>query len=342
MCDGQRSRIGGGRAGRGGATGRGDAPVSRGWVRASAPATVANVGCGFDVFGFALERPGDVVAARTSSRPGIVITEITGDGGQLTRDPERNTAGVALARLLREISGERAPGIELRVDKGVPLESGLGSSAASAVAAVVAVDALLDLRAPRELLLTCAAEGERAVASAAHADNAASSLYGGFVLVRDAAPRVVELPVPAGLACAVVRPHAAVASRAARAVLGQHVELHRAVTQWGNTAALVAALFRSDLTLLASALHDEVAEPARAPLAPGLSAMQAAARKTGALGCSLSGSGPSAFALCASLAVARVSAAQMAAALVEATGLASDVYISIVGAPGARLLAEGE
>lgn len=315
---------------------------NRGWVRAFAPATVANVACGFDVFGFALEQPGDVVAARTHAQPGIVIAEITGDGGKLTRDAEGNTASVALARLLRETLGERAPGIELRVDKGVPLESGLGSSAASAVAAVVAVDALLDLRAPRELLLRCATEGERVVASAAHADNVAPSLYGGFVLVRDAEPRVVDLPVPAGLACAVVRPHAAVSTRVARAILAQHVELHRAVTQWGNTAALVAALFRSDLALLASALHDAVVEPARSPLVPGLPAMQAAARKAGALGCCLAGSGPSVFALCATLGVARVSAEWMAAALTEASGLASDVYVSMVGARGARPLAEGE
>lgn len=302
------------------------------WIRAFAPATVANVACGFDIFGFALERPGDVVAARRRGKPGVAIVEITGDGGRLPRDAERNTAGVAARHLL----GDSGVGVELRLAKGLPLASGLGSSAASAVAAAVAVDALLGLGAPRERLLAAAMEGERVAVGSGHADNAAASLYGGFVLVRHG-PRVTELPVPAGLSCALVRPHVEIDTGVARALLGDHVELGAAVTQWGNTAALVAGLFRGDWELVASALHDAVAEPVRSPQVPAFADVQAAARGAGALGCSLSGSGPSIFALCASPDVARRCAAEMAAAL-TAAGVAHDVVVSPLGVPGARVL----
>lgn len=308
------------------------------WIRAFAPATVANVACGFDVFGFALERPGDVVAARRRDAAGVEIVEVSGDGGSLPRDAGRNTAGVAAQYLLAEAGADA--GIELRLVKGLPLKSGLGSSAASAVAAAVAVDALLGLDAPRERLLAAAMEGERVAVGSAHADNAAAALYGGFVLVRHG-PRVTELPVPQGLSCALVRPHVEIDTGAARALLGKHVELGAAVAQWGNTAALVAGLFRGDLELVASALHDAVAEPVRAPWVPAFADVQAAARVAGALGCSLSGSGPSIFALCESLAVAQDCAAEMADALVAA-GVEHDVVVSALGVSGARVLGPEE
>lgn len=304
------------------------------WIRAFAPATVANVACGFDVFGFALERPGDVVAARRRDAPGVELAEVTGDGGRLPRDAGRNTAGIAARHLLAEAGA--GAGVELRLAKGLPLASGLGSSAASAVAAAVAVDALLGLGAPRERLLAAAMEGERVVVDSAHADNAAASLYGGFVLVRHG-PRVTELPVPAGLACALVHPHVEIDTGVARALLGDHVELGAAVTQWGNTAALVAGLFRGDLELVASALHDAVAEPLRSPQVPAFAEVKAAARRAGALGCGLSGSGPSIFALCENPYVARKCAAEMAAALMAA-GVEHDVVVSALGAPGAHVL----
>jgi homoserine kinase len=304
------------------------------WIRAFAPATVANVACGFDVFGFALERPGDVVAARRRKAPGVEIVDITGDGGRLPRDAGRNTAGIAARHLLAE--ADATAGVELRLAKGLPLASGLGSSAASGVAAAVAIDALLGLGAPRERLLAAAMEGERVAVGSAHPDNAAAAVYGGFVLVRPGL-RVTELPVPAGLSCALVRPHVEIDTGLARALLGDHVELGAAVAQWGNTAALVAGLFRGDLELVASALHDAVAEPARSPLVPAFAEVRAAARRAGALGCSLSGSGPSIFALCANPGIARSCAAEMAAAL-AAAGVAHDVVVSALGVPGARVL----
>jgi homoserine kinase len=324
-------------------------------VRAFAPASVSNVGCGFDVFGFAVAGPGDVVEARRREEPGVVVAAITGApeiAGRLPRDPAKNTAAVAAARLLEIAAAEGARvegGVELRLEKGMPLGSGLGSSAASGVAAAVAVDALLGLGASRETLLAAAVAGEAAAAGAPHADNAAPSLWGGFVLVRPGVgagggggdplrPRVTPLPVPAGLACALVRPHLEVETRAARAALGTTVPLAAAVVHWGNTAALVAGLFRADDALIGGALEDLVAEPVRARAVPGFAAVKAAALAAGALGCSLSGSGPTLFALCRGLDLARRVAAAMGEALAAAAGLAGDVFTSPVGAPGARIL----
>ena len=173
-------------------------------VTAFAPATVSNVACGFDVLGFALEAPGDEVTARFAPA-GVRIDDITGDGGRLPREPTRNTAGVAAQALLAAL-GERR-GVVLTIRKGLPLASGLGGSAASAAAAVVAVDALLDAHASVETLVVCALDGERLGAGSAHADNIAPAICGGFVLVRRPnPPDIIRLPVPAGLTAVVVHP----------------------------------------------------------------------------------------------------------------------------------------
>ncbi len=321
-------------------------------VRAFAPASVSNIACGFDILGFALQAengqtgPGDVVTASYGEFPGgpesggpVRIARITGDGGRLPLEPGRNTAAVA-ARAL--IEGE-APGatVDLQIEKRMPLESGLGSSAASAVAAVVAVDALLDLAVPEQALLGYALAGEVLASGGAHADNLAPSLLGGLVLVRslDPEPDVIELPVPAGLACALVRPHAEVNTRESRARLERQLPLDRAVTQWGNAAALVSALYRSDLELLSRALVDVVAEPVRAQGVPGFHAAKAAAIEAGALGCSLSGSGPALFALCDGRDRGTEVAAAMADTIEAAAGVACDRLVSPLPAPGARVIA---
>lgn len=316
-------------------------------ARAFAPASVSNIACGFDILGFALqsesgEGPGDVVTASERGGHGAVrIVAIVGDEGRLPLEAERNTAAVAARALL---DGE-APGaaVDLEIEKRMPLESGLGSSAASAVAAVVAVDALLGLELTPAKLLRYALAGEVLASGGAHADNLAPCLLGGLVLVRslDPEPDVVELPAPAGLACALVRPHAEVNTKASRASLERHLPLERAVTQWGNAAALVAALYRSDLELLSRALVDVVAEPVRAPGVPGFHEAKAAAVEAGALGCSLSGSGPALFALCDGPARARRAAAAMADAIESAAGVGCDRLVSPLPAPGARLIGAG-
>ena len=307
-------------------------------VRAFAPATVSNLACGFDILGFAVERPGDEVTASRRSEPGVELAEIVGDGGRLPRDPARNTAGVAAQALLT--ARDETRGVTLRLRKDMPLASGLGSSAASAAAAVVAVDRLLALGASPELLLRCVMEGERVACGSVHPDNAAPCLAGGLVLIRQPdPPDVIPLPVPDGLSCAVVRPHVEVETRRARAILGDTVALTSAVRQWGNVGALIAGLYRGDLELIARALHDHVAEPLRAPLVPGFATAKAAALEAGALGSSLSGSGPSIFALCSS----RQDAERVAPAMAEALateGKSCDRLVSAVGAAGARVVEE--
>jgi homoserine kinase len=306
-------------------------------VTAFAPATVSNVACGFDVLGFALNEPGDEVTASFAASSGVRIGDILGDGGRLPREAEKNTASVA-ARSLLERLGERR-GVTLTIRKGLPLSSGLGGSAASAVAAVVAVDALVGARTPLDVLMACAFDGERIGAGSAHGDNIAPAVYGGFVLVRvPNPPDVVRLPVPDGLTAVVVHPDLEIETARARALLGTHVPLGDAIRQWANLGSLVHALHAADFGLLARALEDTIAEPRRAPLVPGLTAIKQAAAAAGALGCSLSGSGPSLFALCRRPGDARAVADAMTAAVVRHIGGVPQTYISPIAPHGARVV----
>jgi homoserine kinase len=307
-------------------------------VAAFAPATVSNVACGFDVLGFALDEPGDVVMAEPADAPGVVIRAIHGDEGRLTTDPDRNTAGAAAMALLNRLQTRR--GVALTIHKGIPLESGIGSSGASAVAAVVAINELLGRPASTDVLVACAMAGEQVGCGAQHPDNVAPALLGGFVLARQASPPdVVRLPVPDGLACALLHPKLRVSTAEARALLGPTVPLTAAVRQWGNLGALVAALHTGDLALLGRSLEDVVAEPLRASLVPGFHRVKAAALAAGALGCSLSGSGPSIFALAPSIDTARRAGAAMQAAFDAESDAGSDLYVSAVGRAGARIVA---
>jgi homoserine kinase len=305
-------------------------------VTAFAPATVSNVGCGFDVLGFALDAPGDEVTARLTAG-GVQIESIAGDSGRLPRDAAKNTAGIAALALLTKIGEPR--GVALTIKKGLPLSSGLGGSAASAAAAVVAVDALMGARSSVETLISCALEGERLGAGSAHADNIAPSICGGFVLVRRPnPPDILQLPIPDGLTAVVVHPDLEIETAKARALLGDSVPLSDAVRQWANMGALVDGLHRSDFAVIARALEDTIAEPRRASLVPGLALIKRAAVDAGALGCSLSGSGPSLFALCASPAIGPRVAEAMAAAVRTHIGGEPRIYVSPIAARGARVL----
>ncbi len=310
---------------------------SRSSVRAFAPASVSNLGCGFDVFGLALESPGDEVVVRAAEGNGIVALTVTGNGGRVPGDPARNSAAIAVQAVLDRLGSDAGVAIELR--KGIPIASGLGGSAASAVAGAVAADALLGGGLARTVLLECALTGERKGSGANHADNVAPSLAGGFTLVLPGRPpRVVELPTPAGLTVAVAHPAIEVETHRARTVLGEDIPLAAGVRQWGNTAGLVAGLFREDWELIARCLSDAVAEPLRAELVPGFGVVKEAALGAGAAGAGLSGSGPSVFALCRGRAVAERAAAAMAAAFREEAGLASDTVVSPVNRVGARVV----
>jgi homoserine kinase len=306
---------------------------------AFAPATVSNVACGFDVLGFALDHPGDEVTARflSGSAHGVLIERIDGDNGRLPRDAARNTAGVAALTLLTKLGERRGVGLTIR--KGLPLSSGLGGSAASAAAAVVAVDALIGGHSTSETLIACALEGERLGAGSSHADNIAPCICGGFVLVRRPnPPDILRLPVPPGLMAVVVHPDLEIETARARDLLGTTVSLADAVKQWANMGALVDGLHRGDFAVISRALEDSIAEPRRAPLVPGLAVIKRAAVEAGALGCSLSGSGPSLFALCEGAANAAVVAAAMTDAVKAQIGGEPRTYVSPIAAAGARVV----
>lgn len=323
-------------------------------VRVFAPATVSNIGCGFDVFGMALEGPGDMVSARVAEGEGVVSVTVSGDGGRVPTDPARNCAAVAAQAVLDRLGGERgseptaAPrdgppspsvGVALDVRKGLPLASGLGGSAASAAAGAVATDALLGGGLDRTALLECAMAGERQGSGATHADNVAPALAGGFVLVPPGEPlRIVQLPTPADLVAAVVRPHMEVETAKARALLGDAIALSAGIQQWGNAAGLVAGLYAEDWELLGRCIDDAVAEPARAQLVPGFETAKRRALEAGAVGAGLSGSGPSVFAFCRGRSAARNAARAMADAFRDEAGVDADVIVSPPSPVGARVL----
>jgi len=266
-------------------------------IRVFAPATVANVGCAFDVLGFALESPGDELLLQENNLGKIRVLSIEGDGGVLSKETNQNTASVALTEFLNTIQSSQ--GFDIHLKKKMPLGSGLGSSAASAVAAVFAANHFLNSPIKTVELLPFAMEGERIACGSAHADNVAPSLLGGFVLIPSYQPLLVRsLPVPKGLSAVVVHPTVEVKTKDAREVLRTKVSLKAAAAQWGRVGGLISGLHTADFPLISACLEDQIIEPARAVLIPGLYRVKQAALENGALGCSISGSGPSVFALC--------------------------------------------
>lgn len=305
------------------------------WTKAFAPATVANVSCGFDVFGFALQQPGDEVELRLNNSGKVTLLDITGRGEQLPRDAFQNTAGIAVKHFLNEHYPSH--GAEIILHKNLPLGSGMGSSAASAVAALVAVNHAAGNQLSRMALLPYAMEAERVACGAAHADNVAPALLGGFVLIRDKKTLdIITLDVPDELYAVVVHPHIELKTSDARQALRTTLSLTDAITQWGNTAALVAGLAQSDFELIGRAMCDVVAEPVRANFIPGYHSVKQAALKANALGCGISGSGPSVFALCKGelCATQVMNAMQQSFASVP---LNSDGYVSAINKKGASI-----
>lgn len=306
-------------------------------VTVYAPATVANVASGFDVLGFALEKPGDFVKLQKKEKKSVDVVAIEGDGGKLPLDPALNTAAVAVSGYLKAVGFPF--GVDIILKKAMPLSSGLGSSAASAVAAVYGVNLLAGRLLPRQELLPFTLNAEETACGTPHADNTAPALFGGFVLIRSYEPLdIVKLPVPAGLAAAVVHPHTEVRTADARRILKKELRLVDAVRQWGNLAALVAALYQEDLKLLGRSLQDVVAEPLRSLLIPGFPGVKQTALENGALGCSISGSGPSLFALCASLEEAGKVGRAMQQSFLKEVSLESDLYISEINREGPKVV----
>lgn len=305
-------------------------------IKAFAPATVANVSCGFDVFGFAVEQPGDEVTLTLTKTPGVMMTKIEGDGGRLPLEAAKNTAGVAVISFLKSIDSDA--GVEIFLKKNLPLGSGMGSSAASAAAALAGINHLLGEPLSRRELLPFAMESERIACGSAHADNVAPSLLGGFVLIRGYEPLdVVSIPTPDNLFCTLVHPHLELKTQDSRQVLRSTIPLKDAITQWGNIAGLIAGLMKPDFGLIGRSLKDVVAEPIRSLLIPGFDVIKEKAVESGALGCGISGSGPTIFAL----STEKETALRTGKAIQQEfkkLKLESEVYISRINSTGAKVI----
>lgn len=302
---------------------------------AFAPASVGNVAVGFDILGFSVDALGDRVTVRRADAPGVAIAASRGAVSDLPLDPARNTAGRALMAMQEALA---LPfGFEAEIDKGIPLASGLGGSAASAAAAVAAANALLETPCSMVELLQFAMQGEAVASGSRHADNVAPSLYGGLVLtVGIDEPRVKQIPVPAGVRAVIVHPHMFLSTREARAILNTGVGLSDFVWQTANLAGFLSGCYTDDIDMIRASLEDVVIEPQRQSLIPGFSETRAAAMGAGALGCSISGAGPTMFAWALEAdapAVREAMAAQFAA-----RGVESDRWIVDLRGAGARLV----
>jgi homoserine kinase len=306
-------------------------------VSAFAPGSVGNIGPGLDILGLALAGEGDTVQAEWSNTPGIQIV----DPGHhdLPTDAEQHTSGLAARAVIERAGGLRAlrQGIAISVRKGLPLSGGQGGSAASAVAAAVAVNALLGNPLDQPALITASLAAEESV-SGRHADNIAPSLLGGIVLIRSLEPLdLVQLPVPKELWVVVARPDQRMRTAEARSVLPREVSREVAVHQAAQVGAIIAALALGDYALLGRAIDDRIAEPVRAGLLPGFREAKQAALGAGALGSSISGSGPTAFALVRGAQLGRKVGDAMAAAY-AACGQRSAVRVAQIDRQGARLI----
>ncbi|HDQ13404.1 MAG TPA: homoserine kinase [Sediminispirochaeta sp.] len=304
---------------------------------AFAPATVANVAVGYDILGFSLEAAGDTVVLERSSHPGLEIVEISGLERDLPKDPRKNVAGFVVRNFL-----EKNPlpfGLKIWINKGIPLSSGMGGSAASASAALWALSSFYLEEIRPEELLPYALEGERLATGDAHGDNVTPCLFGGLTLLRSLdGAEVVQLPFPEEIRVMLIHPHLRLDTRDGRAALGDSVPIKVCVEQSGNLAGFLAGCFSKDLTLIGSCLRDVMVEPKRAPLVPGFAEVkQAALSGEGVLGFSLAGSGPSVFAWCQGEEAAEA-AKERVRDVWRRRGVDSEGWVSRIGTRGARII----
>ena len=307
-------------------------------VTAFAPASIGNVGVGFDMLGLALEGAGDRVIARRIPGNEMVVAEVRGLDGEihpyLSTNVGENTASIAAMAFWKE-HGD-GTGVELKVHKGVPLQSGMGSSAASAVAAVVAVNGLLEQPLATEALLPYALEGEKFASGGMHTDNVAPSLFGGLTLSPEVLlPEIIRLPVPDGVSAVLLHPDLQVNTAQARRVLPKMVPMNLWLDQQGLIAGFIHACASSDIDLIGRTLRDVVIEPHRKGNVACFDQVTAAANNAGALGCTLSGSGPSIFALCKDSEAKNIASAMEQACRGEGIGCQS--WVSSMNAPGAHV-----
>lgn len=304
-------------------------------TKAFAPATISNLACGFDVLGLALEELGDEVIARLSDDPGVRILSMKGHKKGISKNPERNTAGVAVIEYLKFRGLSEKIGINLELIKKIPLGSGLGGSAASAVAAVVAVDKLMDTPLEKRALLDFAYRGEKIVDDSLPADNISASLLGGICLTQSLDPlKIHRIPIPSGIHIVVLLPKISILTKENRKNIAAHVSLENHIKQNANIASFVLGCIRGNWDIIKDSLQDFIIEHQRADTIPHFYDIQAAAMENRALGCSISGSGPAIFAFCMNSADAG-SVEEAFAEVCKKKGIEADSFISKISNNGA-------
>ncbi|MDO6810278.1 homoserine kinase [Zobellia galactanivorans] len=303
-------------------------------IKIFCPATIANVSCGFDVLGVALDNVGDTMVVRKTSEKGIRITKL--EGQDLPMETERNVAGVAGLALLEK--GDYEGGFEIEIYKKIKAGSGIGSSAASSTGAVWAMNELLGRPFSTLELVQFSMEGERLASGVAHADNVAPALFGGFTLVRSYAPLdIIPIHTPSELYATVIHPQIEVKTSDSRKILKTNITLADGIKQWGNVGGLIAGLFTEDYDLIGRSLVDHIVEPIRSILIPGFEQVKSEALNAGALGCGISGSGPSIFAFSKGEAMANEVAAAMKN-VYKNIGIDYDVHVSKINREGIKTL----
>jgi len=303
-------------------------------IKIFCPATIANISCGFDVLGLALSTIGDEMVIKKVPSPGLTITKIR--GLDLPKEIHNNVAGVAGLAFMK--ASDYKGGFEIEIYKKIKAGSGIGSSAASAAGAVWGMNYLLDTPFTRHQLVQFAMAGEKLASGVAHADNVAPAIYGGFTLVRTTEPLdVIPIHVPKELYASIIHPHIEIKTSDSRKILKTSISLADGIKQWGNVGALVAGLFREDYDLISRSLVDHIVEPIRSILIPGFDEVKQEALIAGALGCGISGSGPSIFALSKGLKTAQ-EVTQAMSKVFENMDLSYDPYVSEINTKGIQIM----
>lgn len=303
-------------------------------IKLFCPATIANLSCGFDVLGLCLDTIGDEMIIRKSSRSGITITKIV--GANLPLQTENNVAGVAALAMLEETDTDC--GFEIEIYKNIKAGSGIGSSAASAAGAVFGINRLLGMPFSDKELVRFAMQGEKLASGSAHADNVAPALLGGFTLVRSYSPLdIIKIESPDEMFATVIHPQIELKTSDARSVLKNNISLKSAIIQWGNVGGLIAGLYTKDYALIGRSLHDEIVEPVRSVLIPAFDSIKTATMQNGALGCGISGSGPSIFALSKGKETAEKVAVAMSAIYAD-INLPYETHVSKINDQGIKII----
>ncbi len=303
-------------------------------IKIFSPATVANVACGFDVLGFCLDTIGDEMVIRKTEEKGIKITKI--EGYDLPFDAEQNVAGVSALAMYNDLQPDC--GFEIEIYKKIKPGSGIGSSSASAAGSVFGMNALLGYPLNKTELTNFAMKGEALASKCEHADNLAPAIFGGFTLVKSACPlQILELPTPTDLFATLIHPQIEIKTSESRAILPKEIPLSNAIAQWANVGSLVHALHTSDYDLIKDSLIDVVIEPYRKQLIPHFDDVKSAALKAGALGCAISGSGPSIFMLSKSEVIAK-EVEKAIRKVYATTDIKFETYVSKINVEGIRVI----